>query len=212
MGFAYQPQKRERRSRRAPGPRDRWLPRQVRGLRPDRNPLRRRIDRAEIYLLGGLFVAAVAATPLAAQAASRAAYENALRTQQEQQATRHPVQAVLTAPARDDTLSALVPALATWTSVTGKHRSGVVLAQTGSPKGTKVPVWTDQAGDLTWPPLATSQVVGQGDAAMVGAIAGVVVMAVGAGGAIHYLCYRRRLAAWDADWLVTARTWNHQSW
>jgi hypothetical protein len=196
--------------------RDRWLWRQVRSVRPDRNPLRRRIDRVETYLLGGLFVAAAAATPFAAHAASRAAYESALREQQVQEATRHQVQAELTEAAHSDvggyTASGLVPAMAKWTSVTGVHGSGLIAAQYGSPKGTKITVWTDDAGDLTAPPLATVQVLSQRDAATIGAIAGVVVMTLGVGGTIHYVCYRRRLAAWDADWLVTGPAWNRQSW
>jgi hypothetical protein len=209
-------QQRGRGTRPASGIDDRWVWRQVRGLRPDRNPLRRRIDRAETYLLGGLVVASAVAVPFAAHAASHAAYESGLRAQQEQRATRHRVEAVLTETARGDdggyTLSAAVPVTATWTSVTGAHRSGLILARSGRPKGTEVTVWTDPAGDLTSPPLATAQVISQRDAATIGAIAGVVVMAVGAGGVLHFVFYRRRLAAWDADWQVTARTWNRQSW
>jgi len=216
MGFGNHPKKPERKSQLAPGIRDRWLWRQVRGLRPDGNPLRRRIDRAETFLLGGLFVASAAIAPFAAHAASHAAYEGALATQQEQLATRHQVEAALTATARGDvtgyTLTAAVPASATWTSVTGLHKSGLVLAQVGSPKGTEVTVWTDQQGDLVSPPLATAQVVSQRDAATIGAVAGMIVMSLGAGGVIHLVLYRRRLAGWDKDWLVTARTWNRQSW
>jgi hypothetical protein len=216
MGFGWRGRQPGRSSRRAPGAGDRWLSRQVRGLRPDRNPLRRRIDRAETYLLGGLFVASAVAVPFAAHAASHAAYESALQMQREQIATRHQVEATLTAVAVDDapgyTMNALVPASATWTSVTGVHGSGLVFAPSGSAKGTKVKVWTNRAGQLTSPPIATEQVISQRDAATIGAVAGVAVMAVGAGGVLHFVFFRRRLAAWDADWLVTAPAWNRQSW
>lgn len=216
MGFGRRARQPGRESRKASGTANRWLWRQIRGLRPDRNPLRRRVDRAETYLLGGLFVASAVAVPFAAQAAGHAAYQSALRTQREQLATRHQVRAVLTATASGDvsgyTLSTTVPAPATWTSVTGVHQSGDVLAAAGSPKGTRVTIWTDQQGHLVSPPLATAQVTSQGDAATVGAVAGVVVLSLGAGGVIHLVCYRRRLAAWERDWLVTARTWNRQSW
>ena len=46
----------------------------LRGLWPDRNPLRRTTDRVETCLLAGLFVAAAAGAPFAAQAASHAEY------------------------------------------------------------------------------------------------------------------------------------------
>jgi hypothetical protein len=216
MGFGYHAKRPAGQSRRAPGAGDRWLWRQVRGLRPDRNPLRRRIDRAETCLLGGLFAASAVAVPFAAHIASHAAYENGLRTQQEQVATRHVVRAVLTATATGNadgyTFSALVPAAATWKSVTGVPNSGLVLAESGSPKGTKVLVWTDSHGDLTGPPLVQAQIASEADAATIGAVAGVVVMSIGAGGILHFVLFRRRLAAWDKDWLVTARAWNRQRW
>jgi len=194
----------------------RWLHRQVRGLRPDGNPLRRTTDRVETYLLAGLFVAAATGAPFAAQAASHAAYAGALRAQQEQLATRHQVTAVLTKSAGTTVsgyaLSAYVPAEASWASVTGVPRSGEILAQAGSRRGTSVTVWTDQNGSLVSPPLATAQVVGQGQAAAIGAVAGVVVVFLTGAGFARYVLYRRRMAAWEADWQVTAPTWNHQSW
>lgn len=199
-----------------PGVQEPWLRRQARGLRPDRNPLRRRTDRVEAYLLAGLFVAAAAGAPLAAQAASRAAYAGALRVQQEQQATRRQVPAVLTQAAGKSvygyTLSAEVPTPASWKSVTGKHGSGEVLAPAGLPKGVTVTVWTDPNGDLASPPITAAQVAGQGDAGAIGAGAAIVVVFLSGAGVIRYALCRRRMAAWEADWLLTAPTWNRQSW
>jgi hypothetical protein len=193
-----------------------WLRRQARGLRPDRNPLRRKTDRVEAYLLAGLFVAAAAGAPLAAQTASAAAYASAQRTHQEQLATRHLVPAVLTQAAGSSvngyTLSVDVPTKATWTSVTGVVRTGEVLALAGTAKGTPAHVWTDNRGDLVTPPMTQAQVAGQGDAAAIGAAAGVVVAFLGGAGLIRAVLYRRRLKAWEADWLFTAPTWNRQSW
>jgi hypothetical protein len=194
----------------------RWFRRLVRGLRPDRNPLRRTSDRVETYLLAGLFVAAAAGAPFAAQAASHAAYTAALRAEQAQLATRHQVRAVLT-QAADATadgygLSNLVPVRAAWMSVTGAKRTGQILAESGVPKGTSVTIWTDTTGNLASPPLQPSQVAGQGDVAAFGAIAGIGVLYLCGTGAVRYVLYRRRMAAWDADWAVTARAWNRQRW
>lgn len=170
----------------------------------------------EAYLLAGLFAAAVAGAPLAAQAASRAAYDGALRVQKEQLATRHPVQAVLTQPAGRTVdgymLSGDVPTSASWKSVTGKPGSGEVFAPAGLPKGAPVTVWTDSSGDLVSPPITDAQVAGQGDAGAVGAVAAVVVMFFSGTGVIRYVLHRRRIAAWEADWLLTAPMWNRQSW
>lgn len=193
-----------------------WLRRQARGLLPDRNPLRRRSDRVEAYLLAGLLVAAAAGAPLAAEAASASAYAGALRLQHQQLATSFLVTAVLAQPAGTSdngyTISVDVPARATWTSVSGKPRAGTILALAGSGKGTAVPVWTDLAGDLVSPPMTTAQVAGQGDAGATGAVAMVVALFFAGTGTTRYVLRRRRLAAWEADWLLTAPTWNRQSW
>jgi len=193
-----------------------WVRRQARGLLPDRNPLRRRTDRVEAYLLAGLIAMAAAGAPLAAQAASRAAYSGALRTEQEQLATRQQVKARLTETAGSTmngyTLSEEVPTLATWKSATGVPGSGRVLAESGSPKGTVVIVWAAPNGELASPPLTAAQVAGQGDAAALGAVAGVVVAFLTGTGVVRYVMYRRRMAAWEADWLLTAPMWNRQRW
>jgi len=193
----------------------RWYCRLVRGFLPDRNPLRRACDRVETFLLAGLFVAAVAAAPFAAQAASHAAYSGALRAQQAQVAARHQVPAVLTQAAGSTVsgyLGALIPARATWTSVTGVKRTGQVMATAGSAKGSTVIVWTDAAGNLTNPPLQPSQVTGQGYMAALGAIVGVGAVYLCATVGMRRVLNRRRLAAWAADWAVTARAWNRQRW
>ncbi len=185
-------------------------------MRPDRNPLRRTLDRVESYLLAGLLVAAVAGAPFAAQAASHAAYDGALRAQQTQLASRHEVRAVLTQTAGSTAsayaLSTSVPVRATWTSVTGVKRTGEILALAGSAKGTTLMIWTDKQGNLTSPPRQPTQVAGQGDMAALGAIVGVAVLYLCVMGIVRYVLNRRRMAAWAADWAITAQTWNRQRW
>jgi hypothetical protein len=192
-----------------------WLWRAVRGMRLDRNPLRRGTDRLETCLLAGLFVAVAAVTPFAAQAAAQACYASGLHTRQEQLATRHEVRAVLTrdAVAAGGYLpSAEVLASASWISGGGTLRSGEVPAAAGSRAGTAVVVWTDGSGYLVSPPLEVSEVAGGADAALVGALAGAAVAYLAVAAAIRHLLNRRRMAAWDADWLATARRWNRPSW
>lgn len=187
----------------------------LRGLRPDRNPLRRTCDRVETYLLAGLFLASAAAAPFAAQAASRAAYAGALRAQQEQLATRHLVPAELTqvtAVSNAGDLSTYVPVQATWTSVTGVRRAGQLVAQAGSKVGSTVPIWTDAAGNLVTAPLLASQVAGQGDMAAIGVVSGLGALYLCEVAIVRRVVNRRRMAAWDADWVVTARVWNRQRW
>lgn len=192
-----------------------WPLRAIRGARPDRNPLRRGIDRLETCLLVGLFVALAVLTPFAAQLAGHASYVSALHTRQEQLVNRHEVRAVLTDDAGQVSgysLSAYVLTQATWTSAGGVPRSGDVPAEPGSPKGTAVTVWTDNNGYLDSPPLALSEVTSQADAATIGVIVAAGVLYICGAAAIRQVLNRRRMAAWDAEWVTTAQTWNRQRW
>jgi hypothetical protein len=192
-----------------------WPIRVIRGARLDRNPLRRGIDRVETCLLVGLLVVLAAAAPFAARLAGRASYLDAMHTRQEQLATRHQVRAALSqaaGPVSGYSLSAYVLAQATWTSVSGIRRSGEVLAEPGSPAGTVVTVWTDDSGYLASPPLAASEAASQADAAATGVIVGTGVLYLVGAAAIRQLLHRRRMAAWDADWVATAQAWNRQRW
>ena len=199
----------------APGREELWLCRAVRGVRPDRNPLRRRMDRLESCLLAGLFVAAAAGAPLVAQAAGRAWYADAAHMRQGQLAARHEVTAVLARPAGimgEYTLTSQVPTLASWPSTGGARRAGDVPAVPGSPAGTLVRVWTDDNGYLISPPLTVTEVADQADAARVAAVGGIIVGCMASTLAIRQLLNRRRMAAWEADWVATARVWNRQTW
>ena len=71
------------------------VPRVVRALWPDRNPLRRTLDRVEAAVVYGLVVAFLAAAPLAALIAGRFAYSVGSRAVHAQQAAWHRVPAVL---------------------------------------------------------------------------------------------------------------------
>lgn len=190
----------------------RWL----HGVRPDRNPLRRTSDRVETYLLAGLFAALAAVAPFAAQSASHAAYAGALRAQHAQLAASHLVRAEITRVVLDPnsayTLNTDEPAEATWISVTGVRNTGQVLAPDGTRKGNIIAVWTDAAGNLVSAPLLTSQVSGDGQLAAFGAVVGLGALYLGSAAAARLVLNRRRMAAWDADWLVTAPAWHRRGW
>src|SRR6202000_3197657 len=106
----------------------RWPGRAVRGLRPDSNPLRRRIDRAEAFIFGGLLLAAVTVAPVAAVEAGHVAYTDSLRVARVQEQTGHQTTAVLLAPpstsASGYSVTSLVPATARWTAPEGTSRTG----------------------------------------------------------------------------------------
>jgi hypothetical protein len=188
----------------------------VRGLRPDRNPLRRASDRRQVYLLAGLFVAAAAGAPFAAQTAASAAYAGALGYQHAQLAATHEVRAILTQAAGGvvdgNVVTPEVPVQATWTSVTGVKRTGQVLAPAGSEADSPLTIWTDAAGNVASAPLDSSDIAGQSDTAAFGAVVGVGLVYLCGAVMIRRAFHRRRMTAWEAEWTVTARTWNRQRW
>ena len=183
--------------------------RAVRGLWPDRNPLRRTMDRVEAMVACGLAVAFLAGAPLAAVAARHAVYSAASRTAHAQQATWRQVPAVLTATAppagfRQDQ----VTAPARWTAADGTRHTGAVPAPPGTRAGHAVMVWVDAAGRLTGrPPLQLSQVRAQAALATMFTplAAGFILLCTGL--LVHAVLGRRRLAAWDTDWQVTEPQW-----
>jgi hypothetical protein len=195
----------------------RWLSRMVRGRRPDRNPLRRRSDRVETYLLAGLLAAGISGAPFAAQAAAHVTYAALLRAEHAQQATRHQVRAELlqqagTASVNGTQFDVTVPVRARWTTVTGAPRTGQLMAPAGSPRGATITVWTNSSGTLVNPPLLPGQVAGQADLAAAGAVAGIGILYLCEAMIVRQVLNRRRMAAWDADWALTEPMWNRQRW
>jgi hypothetical protein len=193
-----------------------WLGRIARGVRPDRNPLRRRWDRVEAFIFGGLAVVAVAGAPVAATLAGGWAHADTARAAQVQQETRHQVRAVLLAAPRATvggyTINGMAPAMARWTAPSGGQRTGEIAVPSHSAKGTAIKLWIDQAGEMTSPPLTPSQVADQGTLMALVAAAMTIAACLLAAVATRVAVNRRRMVAWTADWAVTAPMWNRQRW
>src|SRR6516162_8453564 len=143
-------------------PQARRVRRRLREFWPDHNPLRRRWDRTEALILGGLLTAFVIGGTLAALIAGRWAYEGALHARHAELAASHQIPAVLLATASLQSAEYYASANAWWRAPDGTRHTGQVFAPAGSPAGTKVMVWVDAEGRLAGPPLRPSQVQGQG--------------------------------------------------
>lgn len=182
--------------------------RAARGLWPDRNPLRRGLDRVEAVIVAGLAAALLAGAPVAAVTASHLAYNAASRTVSAQRSW-HQERAVLLA-------SASVPGQfettvrARWAGPAGERRTGIVPVLAGAMAGSTVMVWVNGSGQLTGLPLQRSQVVAQAVmAAMLAPMAlGLLLGAVGL--LVHGALGRRRLAAWGADWQAIEPQWTRR--
>ena len=181
----------------------------LRGLRLDRNPLRRGSDRVETAMLGILLAAFLVAAPVAAHAAGSWTYAASTREAQAQKAALRQVPATL--------LQATTPwgiseggaeANARWTAPDGQVRTGQIFVPGVAPAGSTVMIWVNQAGRPTDSPLQHSQVTGRVIMARVLAVAALAVTLTIVGWAAHWALDRRRLAAWDAEWLVTEPRWS----
>jgi hypothetical protein len=188
----------------------RWLRRRLWGLWPDRNPLRRRCDRAEAVILAGLIAAFVIGGPLAALAAGAWAYDGAARAEHAQMSAWHQVPAVFPTAYVQQAWSSAT-ARARWTAPGGTQHTGWVSAPAGSAAGTIVQVWVDAAGWPTGAPLRHQQMDRQ---AVQAATLAILALALSLGSAAlcaRHLADRRRLAAWDAEWRATGPKWSHRS-
>jgi hypothetical protein len=186
----------------------------LRGLLPDRNPLRRAADRFESAAVAALTVIFLAGAPLAGMAVGQWAYSSAARIAHSQSAALHRVAAVILQDVPKQSASpygaadvAEVPA--SWIAPDGSARTGQVTAAAGTAKGSAVTIWTNRAGQQAGPPLQHPQVVDQAVLAAFMTVLGVGTGLLLAGLAIHRALDRRRLAAWDAAWDTTGPLWTN---
>jgi hypothetical protein len=184
-----------------------WLARVLRERRLDRNPLRRRSDRAETMLLGALLAAFLAAAPFAGHAAGNWAYQLSAREAQAQRAALRQVPATLLQTASPwnslANTGGVAPEVdARWRAPDGQLRTGKLLVLVGAAAGSTVPVWVDQAGRLADAPLNTSMMASRGQMAAAGAVGALAAVLFAVGWLTRRALDRRRLAGWDAEWLA----------
>jgi hypothetical protein len=182
----------------------------LRGWRLDRNPVRRGSDRAETAVLGVLLAAFLAVAPFAGHAAGSWAYAASAREAQAQQARVHQVPATLLQAASPWTAynAGDAPYVdARWRAPDGQVRTGQVFVLSAAAAGSTVMVWTNQAGQLTVPPLQHAQVVNRADQAATAAVAVLAITLIVVGWLARRSLDRRRLAAWGADWLANGPSW-----
>lgn len=182
----------------------------IRGLWPDRNPLRRPIDRTESLVMAGLVIAFLAAAPLAVAVAANTAHNTATRTAQTQKADWHQVPAVLLS-------SNVVPGdgyvpsvVAMWTAANGSVRTGLVPAPPVPRAGARVMVWVNAAGWETGQPLPPSEIRSQMVLAAIIAPVMLGLVLLCAGQVAHSLLQRHRLAAWDVEWRTVGPQWSER--
>ncbi|UIX34222.1 Rv1733c family protein [Streptomyces sp. GQFP] len=180
----------------------------VRLWRWRRNPLRRRTDIIEAWILLTAGILAVAGGLLAGLV-TQAAVEQDLDRQRTE---RHAVAALLVEDARDQPSASVdddgrVWTPARWRAPDGSTHTGQTKVRPDTSAGTRVTVWTDQYGHIMSKPVTHEEA--QLQAALAGALAAVIASGAFVGGAFATRAGldRRRMEQWDAAWVRADIRW-----
>jgi hypothetical protein len=188
----------------------------ARRLGLDHNPLRRRSDKVEGWLLPAAIAAFLVLGPvLGGLASARVHADNAAVQRAERTWRRVPAVLLQAAPGpmmSDNGANAwLVWTPARWIA-DGRMRTAAVPAPSGTRAGATVQVWLDRAGTVQLPP--TTAAVGAGDRVVVATsfvLAALAVFLAGLALLGRVVLDRRRLAGWEADWLSVGPQWSRHA-
>jgi hypothetical protein len=197
----------------------RWLPSMTAFRGPGvwlwrwrRNPLRRRSDALEAWIVLAVWAVTVVGGVLTGLAAA----DSVERGLALERAEWHPVVALLTHDAPKVTAATAaggeqVWAQVRWTAADGTSRTGQARVAVRSARGSAVTVWTDHDGSLVTQPDTAAQA--QVRAAMVGVLMGASVAAVPfvGGRIVRERLERRRMARWDEAWARFDPMWGRKT-
>ncbi|MFJ9735412.1 hypothetical protein ACIRUL_29400 [Streptomyces sp. NPDC101171] len=178
-----------------------------------RNPLRRRADVLEAWVVLAAWLLTVLAGVSAGLAAARSVDDGLAR---ERAAWRPAVARVVAkAPGRSasETSGAeRVWAEVRWTAADGSAHSGQARVAPGSAAGSPVTVWTDPRGHLVSRPATASEAAFR--AVLMGGLVGLSAAAVPfvGGLALRGRLERRRMDDWDAEWARLGPQWGRKTW
>jgi hypothetical protein len=185
----------------------------ARGLGLDHNPLRRRIDVIEAWLVPAVIAVFLLLGPLVAGVVGLQVHAGNATLQQAQRAWR-PASAVLLQAAPGPMMpdngnnSWLDWTRARWT-YDGRTRVGEVPVRSDTRAGTTVRVWLDRAGNVQPPPLTAAAARQRITVAVAFTLACLALLLVGLALLARKVLNRRRLRDWEADWLLVGPQWSH---
>jgi hypothetical protein len=178
----------------------------------DHNPLRRRLDLIDAWLLPAVVAAFLILGPLVAGGVGLWVHADNAAAQRAQRAW-HEVRAVVLKPVPGPAMSGnsssswLVWTPARWTA-DGRTRVGSVPAPAGTCEDAVVPVWLNRAGQVQAPPLTAAGARNRILLAALFALASLAALLTVLAAATHWLLDRRRLAGWEAAWRSVGPQWS----
>jgi hypothetical protein len=178
----------------------------------DHNPLRRRLDVIDGWLVPTVIAAFLTLGPLLAGGVGLWVHADNAAAQRAQRSW-HEVRAVVLQPvpgpamAGDGSNSWLVWASARWTAG-GRTRTGNVPVPAGTSQDAVMPVWLNRAGRVQVPPLAAAAARDRILVAALFVLASLAVLLTILAAAARWLLDRRRLAGWEAAWRSVGPQWS----
>lgn len=180
----------------------------IRYLRPDRNPLRRPVDRTHARLMIALGVLFLVLAPLAVAVTARVAGGVGARAERLQAHTRHRVEAVVIDASPTGSRGVLDQAVRIgWRDMAGIRHSAVVPTARSEPVGTHRSIWIDRAGLLTSHPRRHSQTIADSIMAAVTVLTLIGLLHSAARTVVDRRLERRRLELWEREWAAVAPRW-----
>jgi hypothetical protein len=182
----------------------------VRLWRWRRNPLKRRSDVAEAWMVLAAGVLMVVGAPAVGVATGLGVEEAELRQSQDW----HRVSAVLTRTAPPATESVYsdsgngrVAATVRWTASDGSYRTGKALVEPGREAGARTLVWLDEHGVPQDDPVTPVQAQAGGMVVGASAATGTCLLVLGGRWAVRQRLDLRREAEWEREWAETGPRW-----
>ncbi|MGY1499572.1 Rv1733c family protein [Streptomyces sp. QTS52] len=178
----------------------------VRWWRWRRNPLRRRSDAVEAWVVLVTAVVMAVGMPLAGALGSVRVGSVLLQTREE----RHRTSAVLTEDAGDPGPGtyARTWAVVRWTASDDTVRTAGVRVAAGSGAGTRTVIWTDRQDRLVSAPLTAGQAVALSAFAGTLAAGGVALLLLAGRKAVRTVLDRHRARQWERAWVLTGPRWS----
>ncbi|KQX67413.1 MULTISPECIES: hypothetical protein [unclassified Streptomyces] len=176
------------------------------------NPLRRRDDVVEAWIVLAVWIVFVVGGTVAGLVTAQAADEVFAR----QRAERQSVRAVLLtdvpsgAPSIGGTSDRRTTTVR-WTASDGSTRTGRTLVDGGLEAGSTVTVWQDGHGRLTTAPPSTTEAAMESGFLGVAAAAGLAGLVFGAGAVARWRLDRRRVDEWGREWDLVGPRWGHKT-
>jgi hypothetical protein len=179
----------------------------IRYTRPDRNPLRRRVDRMHTRMVTVLGVLFLVIAPFAATATAHVVARAGVRAEHLQAQTRHRVEATVLGAAATPAEGFSGTTRIAWHDAAGGTRTAAVPAGGDDRPGTHRTVWLDRSGHLTAHPRRHAQTIADTVMATLTVVILLSLLHSIACAVVDRRLDRRRLALWEREWSSVAPRW-----